>query len=40
MTIAVPFFNSGEGLNSVRVGWVTLVTTSVCQTVEKYCFSG
>ena len=34
MTIAVPFFNAREGLNTVRVGWVTFVTTSVCQTVE------
>jgi hypothetical protein len=36
----VPFFSSGEGLNIVRVGQVTFATTSVFQTLEKYCFSG
>src|SRR5689334_12133416 len=40
MTTAVPFFNSGEGLKTVRLGLVTLLTTSVFQTFEKYCFSG
>ena len=37
---AVPFFNSGAGLKSVSVGRVTLETTSVFHTLEKYCFSG
>ena len=32
--------NSGEGLKTVRLGLVTLVTTSVFQTLEKYSFSG
>ena len=40
ITTALPFFDSGEGLKTVRVGLVTLVTTSVFQTLEKYSFSG
>jgi hypothetical protein len=40
ITTAVPFFSSGEGLKTVRVGFVTLLTTSVFHTFEKYCFSG
>ena len=40
ITTAVPFFNSGAGLKTVRLGLVTLVTTSVFQTLEKYSFSG
>jgi hypothetical protein len=39
-TTAVPFFNSGAGLKTVRVGMVTFVTTSVFQTLEKNAFSG
>ena len=35
ITIAVPFADSREGLKTVRVGLVTLVTTSVFQTFEK-----
>jgi hypothetical protein len=40
ITSAVPFLNSGEGLKTVRLGLVTLVTTSVLQIFEKYSFSG
>ena len=40
ITTAVPFLNSGEGLKTVRLGLVTLATTSVFQTFEKYSFSG
>jgi hypothetical protein len=40
ITMALPFRNSAEGLKTVRVGLVTLVTTSVFQVFEKYCFSG
>jgi hypothetical protein len=40
VTTAVPFLNSGEGLKTVRLGLVTLATTSVFQIFEKYSFSG
>jgi len=40
ITTAVPFLNSGEGLKTVRLGLVTLATTSVLQIFEKYSFSG
>src|SRR5579871_6231181 len=40
ITTDVPVAWPGWGLYTVRVGWVTLVTTSVCQTLEKYSFSG
>ena len=40
ITMALPFRNSAEGLKTVSVGFVTLVTTSVFQVFEKYCFSG
>jgi hypothetical protein len=40
ITSAVPFHNSGEGLKTVRLGLVTLVTTSALQIFEKYSFSG
>jgi hypothetical protein len=38
--MAVPFSVPGAGLKTVSVGLVTLVTTSVFQTFEKYSFSG
>jgi len=40
MTTADPFFNVAEGLKTVRLGLVTLATTSVFQVFEKYAFSG
>jgi hypothetical protein len=40
ITTAVPVLDSGEGVRTVRVGLVTLATTSVFQVFEKYSFSG
>jgi len=40
ITTAVPFLNVGAGLKTIRLGLVTLATTSVFQIFEKYCFSG
>jgi hypothetical protein len=40
ITTPLPLPDPGEGLNKVRVGLVTFVTTSVFQTFEKYSFSG
>jgi hypothetical protein len=39
-TTALPFAVSDDGLKTVNVGFVTLLTTSVFQTFEKYSFSG
>jgi hypothetical protein len=35
ITTAVPFFNSGAGLKTVRLDLVTLLTTSVFHSFEK-----
>ena len=40
MTAAVPLFLRRDGLKTVSDGLVTLVTTSVFQSFEKYAFSG
>ena len=40
ITAAVPFFVAADGLNTVSDGFVTLLTTSVFHSFEKYSFSG